>query len=617
MQKNGNSVLANNLIVKRTDDVQEKRDIIGEGNDGQEDNQSGNYFSLGSENKKTGTAVGFVRKKRSVAAAVKWTFTGIGVACEVGKLLHKAAIDNGIGIYGRLNQEMQEYRDGALKNKELIRCRKNHLEILNERLLASFSTYKYSIYLFGAAQRAHKKLEEGMKLLGNLDEKNLQVDFNTPAIHTIQKMAVVDVKAQSWLDVSVDVAEGIAWTVTVDAIEATVDGFVVDLVNPKGYIQKITGKLDINPDWGNIPIDGGLTPFEILDGAGDILNIVGKIVKIASCIKDHFNMVAKTKENRDHLKEQFELTKVALKHLNELTRQMDEAVEMFNTECDKLVQYTNAFLKLFDSECTSSAATLVSDLTELNDYVHSIKDNFDIKVEIDATLKTMALIKSSEIQPTLKQNLLEDMGKNQYKKLRSQYPNTDGDVLIEKMVLGGFLFPKEQWTNWTKISDDEDCNCKEVENCQVEFERTCLSNEECIGPKRKIKNRCDAAKYHLSTKCASKDKAFKGNCLTEGNRTVVKDDVAGQYVSTRVNETQCYKDCKNLPGSQGCQYVRRCLTDFCTGDCFAFTEPVKSGDNFPDTTCYSFRSTSPGVASEFLIKKIKILSIIIFQALLS
>ena len=89
--------------------------------------------------------------------------------------------------------------------------------------------------------------------------------------------------------------------------------------------------------------------------------------------------------------------------------------------------------------------------------------------------------------------------------------------------------------------------------------------------------------------------------MTSTNATVSTGDVSGRYLSTGVTQGQCYKDCKALPGSRGCQYQQTsCFVGDCIGDCFGFTENVIRSDKFPDASCYMFDEPSPGEAGDNL-----------------
>ena len=146
--------------------------------------------------------------------------------------------------------------------------------------------------------------------------------------------------------------------------------------------------------------------------------------------------------------------------------------------------------------------------------------------------------------------------------------------------------------------DDEDCDCETTSNCFENKTRTCLTTN-CLGSSSISVDTCETRKRDLAffKVCKNNEEVFAGECKTMQDRTISEagvHGVEGRRLASNENHGSCYNKCKEVPGATGCQLdVKYCQLDNCGGDCFAFTEKVRKGDDTITTmqeTCYTFNT---------------------------
>jgi len=380
--------------------------------------------------------------------------------------------------------------------------------------------------------------------------------------------------------------------------------------------------------WGEQVVEKGLDMIignvgNAIDftGIASGLSIVNSIYSIVHCITGHKIIYGQKKAELDAAKKQHDSVKDAYGQLEHSLEDLDNQVNLMNEKIDLLTDYANKIYKILGSNCTSSSATVLSDLEEIDEFVIRLKDDFDLYVDINGSLNSINEVLMMDLQD--EKEILEEDGetmtlaeeerfvkrrlsrrvRTEFKALQTKNSKMEPDIILDKMKVLGFEF-SFKWSEWAIISDDESCDCKSrLSQCNVKKVRTCSSGK-CLGPDQKTFNRCE--KFQFFSQCKSKDKPLVGSCISPNNAKVDSGDLSGKYVSAGVKLDQCYRDCKSTPGALGCEYLKTSCspTQGCTGECFAVTEGIESGDKMPDGICYKFKEASNGIAALPMLQQV-------------
>ena len=519
-------------------------------------------------------------------------FSGLSLICSTAKLAHQAAADAGWGVYGKWHKEIVRYQEETKLYKAQIMCKKRYVDEINERIMKTLKTYQYSKVRANAVYETYSTVLMTLKAYQDDLRDPQKVNATTQEIAKVQKMIVSDTQDL-----------GLRWR----------NEYINDFVFIGEDILALTFT-----GWGPKILEwmaGGASSAMDFAGIASGLSIAKSIVKIGYCIYGHTSIVGEKREERDLAKKQHDLVKDAYGQLEKSLKNMDSEVDLMNEKITALSEYANEMFKLFKTNCTSSSGTILSDLEEIDSYVNFLKRNFDLKVDIESSLKyTEQIIQSdldaekeeleeegetmtSEEEKKFRRRRMKINVKIQYKALKSKHPKIDPDDLLDKMQIMGFDFPF-RWTKWSIKSKDFSCQCTNAgSKCFVTKQRTCISGK-CQGNAEKTYDQCERDKIHFFNKCKSRDQAFVGSCIAPDKSTVGSGELSGQYVSVGIKEGQCYRDCKSFPGVLGCEYMKTACspTQGCRGECFAITENITSADRMPDVTCYKFEEPTSGDA---------------------
>eukprot|EP00092_Neocalanus_flemingeri_P005587 GFUD01006019.1.p1 GENE.GFUD01006019.1~~GFUD01006019.1.p1 ORF type:complete len:991 (+),score=124.96 GFUD01006019.1:438-2975(+) len=442
------------------------------------------------------------------------------------------------------------------------------LELLKSSLKRSFEVYTFSITRVNAAKKTFDRLAKGMGLYKKKLTDIPDIPVNSSAIHQTNKDAISSSGNHYGWKYGFELVGDITQIVGFEITRLIPD--LADSMAEKIFSESVTDSLsDIKDE------------FSV---AMSYLNIGLKVWKLYDCIGDHYDMSIGHKRKRDRLEEQYTNAKLAMRDLDEISAKILNAVNKFNDETDKLVNFTNGFFKSLNSPCKTDPGTLRSDLTEINGVVQYLKDQFDLQASIQKFFPLLENMKN-----------VNEGSKTILELLTIQYPDMKIDDLISQMTKVGYQFPNEKWTNWKRSSIvNGSCSCEgEGAECVHEETRICLGD--CLGPIRRLVNNCKVGmteRFHFLKTCKNRDASFRGSCVTAKYSTIEKGEISGRYVSNGVSQAQCYDDCKALQGARGCEFIQQsCFIDECVGPCFAVTEAVLKGDNIPDGTCYKFKET--------------------------
>ena len=348
----------------------------------------------------------------------------------------------------------------------------------------------------------------------------------------------------------------------------------------------------------------------------NILGIAYNTYNIVNCIKDNININGDAKEKRDAAKIIYDQSKMALDQLREFRKALELEIDSTNAEVDKLVHNTNIMLRDFQAGCETNNASIISDLEELKFFVEVLRRNINMKIDIESerqileeSIKEVVKEKKEEMEQDGQEWIPEQeeqyrkkkiliKSKRSFRNVKLKNPKVDPDVILMVMRNSSkmFEFPNERWSKWSIIAKDSNCSCNEAENiCLIQAKRTCLTKS-CFGEPERTYDRCEKEKFLFFKRCRAKDQTLVGSCLNKKSKSVSTGDISGYYVSVGVQEKQCYKDCKNLPGSVGCQFHRKICpkSDKCRGECFVVFDEIHSTDKMADVVCYKFKEPTQG-----------------------
>lgn len=570
------------------------------------------------ENLLNGNETALSRPKRSLATAtiaVKALSIGttvMSVACRAAKTLHRYLLKQGVGVYGIYLNETRFYYEQAKMNKVKIICVKDHIEEKDSRLDAAFKTYER------AQLRANFVKEEYENYLSTsvafntlFSRKGRKIDASSDIIEEITTCLYIE---QGRAIELLSTEEFVVYAIE-DAMDITKD--IAFSVGVGAVVPAITSKI-LSVEWvakniGGTISDGITASVGILS---DGVTIVRNIYRTVQCIRDHFQIHGQAKAQRDAAKLIYDKSKIALDQMKYFGKSMEEEIDRTNAQVDQLVQNTNIMLNELQAGCQTNNASIISDLEELKFFVEVLRRNLNMKVDIEN--EKQALEESVEEAVQEKKEEMEEDGevmtqeqeekyrqkkilrrsKRSFENVKLKNPMVDPDAILMAMrnTSDMFKFPNEKWSKWIIVKKDANCKCEDDDDkCMIEAKRSCLSNR-CFGKSERTYDRCEKEKFHFFRKCRAKDQTLVGSCFNKQGVSVSTGDISGHYVSVGVNQKQCYEDCKSVPGSVGCQFLRKnCQrSDECRGECFVVLEEILSSDKMPDVVCYKFKEPTLG-----------------------
>lgn len=589
------------------------------------------------------------REKRSgwdslvkIATIANKYLTGVRVACNIGLLVHQAvAADlwgmcqalSAVCIYSTMQREIEEDQAAIQRIKTEEVELKRRIKITKLKMTRAFEVMTYSKVNINS-------------VIGNLDNVKATVDkferlvTENPALKLVleeQAEALTGSKAQSGTSTLAIILEvtGFAYTlgdlyfetVTGDTLFKNIMGWVLESKAMMHYLEKF-----------------GVEAEHVLE----VIQLAENAVKIVKCSVDQGKVWTSKAEERDH----WRMAKIKAleekKKVEDLLMAADKATSTMYHETNRLVKHTNHLLGRLGSKCRTNLGTIHADLKEINDHWEIVKQDLTLKTQAmihkevyEATKKTTEKAKEAaeaaikeieemassmvggfggfveklvEQQRTIQEQqdaILTKARSTALDTLQTSYAHLGKDKVIETMQAVGFDFPDEQWTEWNVQVDDEDCDCEKTSNCFESKTRTCLTTN-CLGSSSISVDTCETRKRDLAffKVCKNNEEVFAGECETMQSRTISEagvHGVEGRRLASNENHGSCYNKCKEVPGATGCQLnVKDCPLGNCGGDCFAFTEKVRKGDDTITTmqeTCYIF-NTVKGTATESILKRV-------------